>query len=309
MVVLLGPQRLAPTIAPTLDALGIRGRIAAITAGWQEREGEDDELDEHLGKKSFNLRLYHRTHVVFSRDPELSQALHRRQNRLQELQRLYSVRLRHGLDAVQELRGRRESDLAASAAEDAMAAVRMLDAEHLERMAEVHREFEAGIHLEERDGVMAERREIAARLAEASVVAVAGGHVAVLLNRLRLFDIVSMLDGKPVVAWSGGAMVTGERIVLFHDSPPQGPGYAEVLESGLGLHRGLVPFPHARRRLRLHDPDRVVLVARRFRPAVCVAMDDRDRIDWEPGRGWRAPGGIGHLREDGTVDRIRAVAV
>ena len=38
-VTLLGPQRLQPTVAPTLESLRIHGQIATVTAGWQEREG------------------------------------------------------------------------------------------------------------------------------------------------------------------------------------------------------------------------------------------------------------------------------
>ncbi len=45
-------------------------------------------------------------------------------------------------------------------------------------------------------------------------------------------------------------MVVCETVVLFHDSPPQGAGNAEVLDAGLGLARGVIALPHARRRLR-----------------------------------------------------------
>ena len=47
-VVLLGPQRHAITVTDELARLAAEGRVAAITAGWQEREGEDLELHEHL---------------------------------------------------------------------------------------------------------------------------------------------------------------------------------------------------------------------------------------------------------------------
>jgi peptidase E len=59
-------------------------------------------------------------------------------------------------------------------------------------------------------------------LAASHAVLIAGGHIAVLLNRLRLFDLSAVLRERPVFGWSAGAMVLTSRIVLFHDSPPRG---------------------------------------------------------------------------------------
>jgi hypothetical protein len=109
-------------------------------------------------------------------------------------------------------------------------------------------------------------------------VAFAGGHVAALLNRLRLFDVASVVGERPIVAWSAGAMALSERIVLFHDSPPWGAGNAEVLDHGLGLCPGVLPLPHARRRLRLQDPRRVDLLVRRFAPLRCVGLDEGSKL-------------------------------
>jgi hypothetical protein len=98
-------------------------------------------------------------------------------------------------------------------------------------------------------------------------------------------------------------MVTGERVVLFHDSPPQGFGNAEVLDVGLGLHQGLIPLPHAGRRLRLHDRDRVSLFARRFEPALCVALEQGERIDQTPS-GWRAEPGVRCMTRSGKLEEV-----
>ena len=46
-VVFLGPQRFQPTLAGVLDRLEVEGTVAVITAGWQEREQEVDELEDH----------------------------------------------------------------------------------------------------------------------------------------------------------------------------------------------------------------------------------------------------------------------
>ena len=111
------------------------------------------------------------------------------------------------------------------------------------------------------------------RLTGVSALLVAGGHVAVLINRLRLIGGAAAFADLPIIAWSAGAMALGEAIVLFHDSPPQGAANAEVFEAGLGLVHGVVPLPHAQARLRLHDSTRVTLLARRFAPSACLTLD------------------------------------
>jgi hypothetical protein len=79
-------------------------------------------------------------------------------------------------------------------------------------------------------------------------------------------------------------MALSERVVLFHDTPPQGPGNPEVLEHGLGLLRGAVVLPDAQRRLKLEEPGRIELLARRFAPARCYALDDGQWLYWRQGR-------------------------
>jgi hypothetical protein len=88
-VVLLGPQRFTPTLGEAVAATGFAGRLASVTAGWQEREGEDLELHEHLGERTVNLMLYARAEDAFERDPELFAAHRERQGRLRELQEIY----------------------------------------------------------------------------------------------------------------------------------------------------------------------------------------------------------------------------
>lgn len=59
-------------------------------------------------------------------------------------------------------------------------------------------------------------------------------------------------------------MVLCDRVVLFHDSPPQGRGNAEIFEAGLGLYNNMIPLPHASRRLMLDNTIRVATLAKRF---------------------------------------------
>jgi peptidase E len=308
-VTLLGPQRLQPTVGPTLSRLGVDGPVAAITAGWQEYEDEDDELLEHLGGKAFNLHLYRRAGQVFDSDPELAEVIHRRQQRLRDLQRLYRVRLDFALAAVRDLGRPRKihKRLLDRSRAEAMEAVRRLDKAHQERLDQVHTGFERRWHPALREAVSTQRTEIAGLLEDCETVAIAGGHVAVLLNRLRLFEVGRMLAGKRVVAWSAGAMASACRVVLYHDMPPQGPGNSEVFETGLGLFPDVLPMPHARRRLRLNDSARVAELARRYAPSWCVAMDEESLLEWTQNRGWAVgKGNLCRLCQDGSVSEVGA---
>lgn len=304
LVVLLGPQRFQPTLREVVDSLGVEGRIAAVTAGWQEREAEDAELSNHLGGRVVNLRLHARGEELLGAEPELFARLRRRQDRLKRLQMLYRLRLDPQLGALRKLHERHGDAELETEREHALELVRALDEHHLERVRAVHREAEMPRPAPETgpetgpepgDGRHPElerhREEVAETLTDCSALAIAGGHVAVLLNRLRLFRVLERTpEGMPVFAWSAGAMAIAERIVLFHDNPPQGAGNAELLDAGLGLvgaglaGRALLPLPHASRRLRLGDRRRVSTFARRFAPRVPVTLDSGARLVLGGGR-------------------------
>lgn len=306
-VILLGPQGKRETLASVMAAHGIDGRLATVTAGWQEREDEIQALQAHLDGRSDSLRLHQRADEVFREDPELEAAHRERQSLLRDLQRFYNVRITHAMAAVAEL-GRRpaKSVLLEEEREAALGTVRKIDREHVERIRRIHEDFAPRLRLHERPAVERHRREITEILDGCGALGIAGGHVAVLLNRLRLFGVVELAGDRPVVAWSGGAMVVTERIVLYHDSPPQGPGNPEVLDTGLALVRGLVPLPHARQRLRLGDADRVGRFARRFAPASCVAMDEGARLTIGP-EGCTASEEVRVLGADGQLRRWEEV--
>ncbi len=289
-IVLLGPQRLELTVASVLDQLSDKGAaVALVASGWQEAEAEEaEELASSLSRTVIPLLLHQRGDDIFQSDPEFFDAYRERQNELQRLQELHHIRLSHALEAARELMQKQAPDhIVEPEREAAVEAVRTLDLHHLERLAEVHARFESKWPLHEREPIDRHRKEIAEQLKEASAVVIAGGHVAVLLYRLKLLGLAELIGDRPVVAWSAGAMALSDRVVLFHDSPPQGEGYPEILESGLGLAPGIVTFPHARRRLTLEDPVRVSLLARRFAPAICVAMDEGSQV-WLDDNKWSA---------------------
>jgi hypothetical protein len=305
---LLGPQRFTPTLGEAVARAGVRGRLASVTAGWQEREAEDLELHEHLGERTENLMLYARSEDALERDRELERAYRERQERLRDLQEIYRGRLAHALAALRELEARDDDPAWIGPERDsALAAIRDLDAHHLSRIVAVHADFETRLAPAARPAIQRHARQIDRQLERSEAVAIAGGHVAILLNRLRLFDLGARIRTKPIFAWSAGAMVLAERVVVFHHFPPQGQGITEVLESGLGLAPGIVPLPHAHRRLALEDPERLSRIARRFAPALSVAMSDGGALERDPASGsWRSAGGMSRILADGTLESLDA---
>lgn len=302
-VVLLGPQRFDPTLGDAVREQGIEGPIATITAGWQEREPEDGELHEHLDKRTVNLKLYARTDDVWKRDPELRAAHRARQDRLRHKQDFYRVRLEHELDAAFMIQKRRAPrEILDEEHAFSIRALQQLDEAHLDECRAERERFHLAWRLHEREAVVRHRDELREILSRCAAVAIAGGHVATLLNRLELFGMGDLLAGKPLFAWSAGAMAISERVVLFHDSPPQGPGAAEVLDRGLGLVPRVVPLPHPDQRLRLDDAPRVGLFAQRFAPALPLVFRNRTRVTWD-GLAFVGAHGIERLCGDGHVER------
>lgn len=299
-IVLLGAQRFDPTLGSTVEALGVEGPIAIVTAGWQEREAEDQELSAHLSGRTVNLRLHERADDVFRRDPELADAYRARQSALRHKQDFYRIRLEHALEADHVIRQRTAPPAILDEEQEAsMNAIRQLDDHHLVQCARLNDELERSMEPSKRPAIAAHRRELGAILERCGALAIAGGHVVTLLNRLRLFGIPELLGEQPIFAWSAGAMAISERVFLFHDNPPQGPGAAEVLDRGLGLCPGVVVLPQPETRLRLSDPERVSVLARRAAPARALAFPARAHVTFRDGR-FERPDRVTRLGVDGA---------
>jgi len=286
-----------------VDGAGVTGDIAAITAGWEEREEEMDRLRAHLDRRVIGLQLYARGEEVFREDPDFARAYRARRLALRELADLHRVRLDNLKKALAKLMKKADArpELIEPERDAAFDDLRRLDAHERRRIADIHAEFEARWKPDEHESVMHHRREIAALLGSCEALTIAGGNVAVLVNRLRLFDVKAHVGHLAVFAWSAGAMACSEEIVLFHDDPPQGAGNPEVFGDGLGLVRGVLPLPHASKRLSLHDKNRVRMFARRFEPLVCVVLDPGQGLLWD-GRAWHsAAGGARRLTAAGDV--------
>jgi len=301
---LLGPQR-RPSLQHVVRELDPHAPVATVTAGWQERESEDSELQELLGGRGVNLALHARWLDVHDQDREYAHAEREHDAALAELRQLYLTQLDHALQAAYAVARRKEGRprLRDAALGDALEVVRLVDQQHLARVRAAHHAFYAAWRPEERPVLARHREEVRRILQGAQAVAVAGGYVGELIRVLHLFHVEPHLPHL-VIAWSAGAMALSERVVLFHDYVPHGVAQTEVLGEGLGLVRDLVPLPHVRRRLRLDDPVRMSALARRFSPARCLVLDDGVRVRLEPDG--QLPSGARVLTEDGQVTALEA---
>ena len=283
--IMLGPQSPCANLKNAIDLLSVNCPIVSITAGWRDYEAETDELESSVGSPIEDLNLYHLAEKIFSREPELHALQRERQDKLVELQRLYRIRLTPAMAAARKLmREKGESDILRLEQRAAISQVRALDRHHVQRIAVTHQDFDArraALLIPSADEL---RHSLQQKLAESGLVLIAGGHVAVLINRIRLFRLVDVLAQKPIVAWSAGAMVLGERIVLFHDDAPQGKRDAEILDAGLGIVKNIIPLPHAKSRLDWSNRNRMALFSRRFAPAKCCTLDNGSMIRLENNR-------------------------
>ncbi len=302
LAVLLGAQRFDPTLGDIVKGLEIQGKVAVITAGWQERESEDDDLTEALEGRSVNLTLHARGEQLFKADVALAQAHSERQVTLRRLQDIYRLRLEHALEAEREVR---ESGVPESLREEVEAAtvdaIRSLDAWHLQQCARVRAQFDEKFAADKRPSIVRHHDELLRLIDDCEAVAIAGGHVAVLTNRLLMFGLNKLIGTRTLFAWSAGAMAVCERVVLFHDDPPQGKAACEVLDAGLGLVKNVVAFPEPERRLHLADADHVKLLARRFAPARCLTFPARSSVFLKHGHLSRSSG-VQTLSPSGEVD-------
>lgn len=281
-VVLLGPQRFNPSLAEAAEEVGARGKIAIVTAGWQEREPEDDELDAHLEGRTVNLELHRRAREVFAADEEFRQAFRERQIRYRQLQDFYRIRLEFLIQSAHVISHRAASEeVLAEEHVASVTAIRMLDRHHRRRCDRVRREFRQVWGPKTLDAVRPHRDEITSILEDCDALAIAGGHVATLINRLQLFDIAELIGERPVLAWSAGAMAITDHIVLFHDDPPYGVDAPQILDVGLGLVPNVVALPSPEERLALEDRDRMAMYAARFAPSTCLVLPRRSWVAFD----------------------------
>jgi hypothetical protein len=285
-IVFLGPQGPTPDVGSVVKDLGLAGPVAVVRAGYQERESDDAALVAALGVPAVNLTLHARGNDVFKHATEFATAYQARQQRLRHMQGLYRTRLEGIEEAAKRISLRYvEPDLLAAEERVSVDQYRYMDRDHIDRCQAVRAQFDATWPAAEVPQIAAHREAVRELMATAEALVITGGHVASLLNRLQLFDVLGAVGDKPIIAWSAGAMVLSERIVLFHDYPPYGSDIAQVLDAGFGIVPGFVVLPDARRRINLEATAGIQRFARRMAPSTCVAMDHGARMLFDDSRG------------------------
>ena len=304
---LLGPQRPTVNLNVPFAAVEDDRPVAVVSAGWQDAEGDIEDIHEIVKRPLVDLNLYERADAVLGQESRLSGIYRERQERLQELQRLYRIRLRESMRAARSMLGA-DGDPSTLKHEQrhAISQQRALDRHHLQRIRAIHSESDSLIAQDRPPTLTEHIAEIADVLSQCKTVIIAGGNVAVLLNRLRLFNLGPLLAQKNIIAWSAGAMVLADVVVLFHDNTPEGDRDAEVFDVGLGVVNDLVFLPDARHRLDLGDKIRTALFSRRFSPAACLTLDSGSLLRYADGRVTTAKG-VRRLSRNGTLRRMRVL--
>ena len=302
---LLGPQRFLTTAGAVARSLDADGPVATITAGWEERESDDGELDTVMDGRTQNLRLFGRMMDVLERDPVVAAAALALRDAVDDLAGAYSVRLHHALDAVYAVRRRKgRADVIAAAYSDGVDAVRRLDRWYLDEVRALYTEAYATGAAGGSELWAEHRAQVADVLAGSSVLAVAGGHVGMLLRTMQFFSVRPPAE-LPVVAWSAGAMAMTRTVVLFNDFV-QANGAAEVWDRGLARVENVVALPHARRRIHLDDRVRMQVFVKRFEGYACLLLDDGAKVAVGPDGS--LPAGARVIRADGTVGVVGVAA-
>lgn len=304
--ILLGPQRFTTTVQATLRSLDCEGPVAMVNSGWEEREAEDAELRGVFDDRGVNVSLYSRAVETLASDRDLRVAILEHRTRHAELRAFYGIRLQAAWDTVfAVMRRSSKDDVAEGARRSAVQALRDVDDWYAYEVARIVETTATSQVVQSSEALARQRREVAEIISGAAVVAVAGGHVGILMETLRLFDVAIPLQ-TPVIAWSAGAMAVCDPVVLFHDFAPQGVTAPEVHDRGLGRLSGVLPLPHARRRLALADRERMALFADRFPAQRLVPLDDgtvvRFSVQDGPGDGPTVvPEGTRYIDSDGAV--------
>lgn len=276
--ILLGPIGEAPVLESLVAELELEGPVALVTAGWEEAERNDADIDHRLGGGTRNLGLYGRRLDILATDTEYAAAERRLRDVLAELREVYLLQLRHAVHGVEAVRrhaagGRR---LGGTVLDEALDAVRTLDNRYAARLFEAFGNFYTEYPPHEREAIATHRAEVEELLSDCPAVAIAGGHVGVIIDCLHLCNLGPAIGDRPLIAWSSGAMALADRVMVVDDDPAGPPD--EVMIAGIGVIHRVVPLADAAHRIDLDDADRLAALARRLAPRVCVLLDEGDRL-------------------------------
>ncbi len=294
-----------------------RRKVLLITAGWQGEEFAEAHLKRtlyemgvaprvagHRDPNVQNLSLYYEFKRFCKKEPELAENYREKQKALRRVMALYRRSNRMGLqllkvqlatvqkwypewsfasllDHAEQNAGRGHDALGLAAEELRLQLKRIREQDEwlLERLERLEAAFQDGHALRQNKSWLAKRRLLSGRIRGSATVVLYGGHLAVLLNRLRFFDLGGALQenlaaGGTIVARAAGAMALGERVVVYHDEYQDRHHTFEVLGRGVGLLPGLLLLPQHAERIRKGSQDHLTFLARRFPLRACIGLDE-----------------------------------
>ena len=263
-----------------MRALGDEGPIATVTAGWQEREGDDGELNAILDGRGRNLGLYRRWSDVLERRSGVRHRRARAARRADELQALYEVRLDHALraiEAVQRSTGRRAVKSHADRRRDR----RLTPAGRRGTCAgrRARERFDAGWAPASGRGIRRHRDEVAPSSASVPPIASSpAGTSACCCNACGCSRCRGRAALPPVDRLVGRSDGARDRVVLFHDFGPTGPTGPEVFAEGLGVTRTSSPCRMPAGGFGSTTPARMPSWPAGS-PRHCLVLDDGVRVD------------------------------
>ena len=302
-LMLLGHQRENPRLQSVLEKWNIRDSVALVSAGWEEDEEDDQWVRDALDCQVVNTHLYRLADELFHQDPEVLTLLRERQDRLRELREVNELQTENLCVVARQLWQRQEQSAAAVfPLQQTIAQLRQIDVSYLQAVSTVIREFDQRIGSKRRPSVLAYREAVLKRIAGCQALLIAGGHVGVLLNRLNLCRLLRHVS-LPIIAWSGGAMVLGQRVVFYDHFVPHAKREVELSRKGLNLFSGMQLFPRAAERLNLQDVCELTLLARRM-DGECLVLDAHSQLEWTA-HGRLNVENVRHVTSNGEVQEWR----
>lgn len=171
--------------------------------------------------------------------------------------------------------------------QDTMAKIVENDALMLEACRELDRYFRDRARIDENPTYLEIRDELRRRILSANSVFMAGGHMPVLINRLRFFDLDSVFRealwrGTNFYTISAGSMALCEKIIVYDDFYGEEGSVRrrefEFFDTGLGLVTAVTLFPHCMDRIQTDEPDNLTYLAHRFASGPCVGLNEESYL-------------------------------
>ncbi len=287
---ILGPQRDHPNLSAVVDANLKNAKLAVVSAGWRHEESELRPMARDLRRPLSLLPLYLWFDELGQKEPELSKEHSERQKRIKTYKALYRKKLHMQLEYLSfvEKKWQKQPELYEEDYQEALQDVHRIDQAAIARLNQIRAQFPNLLEPWKHPSAQPFHEEIRTTLEQCDGLIIAGGHVAILRNRMFFFGFAELLHeflraGKQIICWSAGAMAMCEQIVLYYDDPPEGAGVAEILDTGMGILPGVTFFPHAAQRLRLTNPARVRALATRFHEQKCITLEVGAHLLYEQG--------------------------